>query len=112
MNTRDEYNEIAIEAAVRGLAIDDWIKGKLVTRADDLVLREELRVLKNKIALTTGVSDKIVEMLVDFELLKVWLREALDAWEGWSSDRAPGLRIRRIDELRGCLDAIEKGANS
>ena len=39
--TRDEYNEIAIEAAVRGLEIDDWIKVKLLAGADDALAQPE-----------------------------------------------------------------------
>jgi len=32
--TRDEYNEIAIEAAARGLEIEAWLKVKLLAGAD------------------------------------------------------------------------------
>lgn len=32
--TRDEFNELAIEAAVRGLAVEVWIKEKLLVLAD------------------------------------------------------------------------------
>lgn len=32
--TRDEFNELAIEAAVRGLAVEAWIKEKLLILVD------------------------------------------------------------------------------
>ena len=76
-------------------------------------LREENRVLTNKMSLTQGVSDKILEDLVDVEILRAAITEAIDIFDAtWCPEfgHAPKPeQIERMAELRHLVaDEVNK----
>ena len=67
-------------------------------------LREENRILTGRMELTQGVSDKILEDLVDVEILRGALAEALGIFDAtWCPEHGHAPKpeqIARVEELR------------